>query len=201
MRPFHLVRDEDETGISGTGVVAQGVEFTDGTVVMKWMTEVNSVSFYEMGIPAVEKIHGHGGKTRVVFLDLSDVISNVSVGLAGGGHQRLTWRELAEHNDVNYKRAEKWHALVADLDRCKHGRHSSDECSMCGGMSEGNPHLQPGAILGFDISGRVYVVPAKEDRYDIEAWGPHEKDAVLAAPPGARIPVEPRTSAPPEDPT
>lgn len=33
MRTFHLERDIDITGISGTGLVAEGVEFADGTAL------------------------------------------------------------------------------------------------------------------------------------------------------------------------
>lgn len=64
---FVLRRDEDETGVSGVGVVAQGVVFSDGTVAMRWMTEYRSTVIYDC-IEDVERIHGHGGKTKVVFL-------------------------------------------------------------------------------------------------------------------------------------
>lgn len=64
---FILKRDEDETGVSGTGAVAQGVVFTDGTVAMRWMTDLRSTCIYD-SIEDVERIHGHNGKTKVVFL-------------------------------------------------------------------------------------------------------------------------------------
>ena len=35
-RAFVLQRNEDETGVSGTGIVAEGVEFSDGTVALRW---------------------------------------------------------------------------------------------------------------------------------------------------------------------
>lgn len=67
-RTFVLDRVEDETGVSGTGVVAWGVEFPDGVVAMRWATGwPSSVCFYERGLEAVEKIHGHNGRTRIVF--------------------------------------------------------------------------------------------------------------------------------------
>ncbi len=67
-RSFVLIRDEDETGISGTGVVAGGVRFPDGVVALRWYSDwPTSVVFHDRGIEAVEKIHGHGGKTRIVF--------------------------------------------------------------------------------------------------------------------------------------
>jgi hypothetical protein len=68
MRRFYLQRDIDETGISGTGRIAEGVQFSSGEVALKWMTEVWSCVFY-LNIDAVEKIHGHNGKTKVVWVD------------------------------------------------------------------------------------------------------------------------------------
>jgi hypothetical protein len=56
------------TGISGSGKIAEGVEFSDGSVVLRWLTEwPTSVVFHDRGIKAVEKVHGHGGATRIVF--------------------------------------------------------------------------------------------------------------------------------------
>lgn len=68
MRRFHLERDVDETGISGTGRVAEGVEFTDGRVVLRWLSDVASTVTYD-ALADVDKIHGHGGKTSIVFVD------------------------------------------------------------------------------------------------------------------------------------
>jgi len=36
-RTFVLHRDEDVSGVSGTGVVAEGVVFSDGAVVVRWL--------------------------------------------------------------------------------------------------------------------------------------------------------------------
>jgi hypothetical protein len=65
---FHLVRDIDETGISGVGNVAEGVEFSDGTCVLRWLTASSSTAVYK-DILDVRLIHGHNGKTRIVYLD------------------------------------------------------------------------------------------------------------------------------------
>jgi hypothetical protein len=64
-RLFHLHRTEDETGISGTGLVAEGVVFGDGTVALRWLTETSSTAVYD-SLQDVVKIHGHGGRTQVV---------------------------------------------------------------------------------------------------------------------------------------
>lgn len=69
-RRFELVRDVDITGVSGTGVVAEGVAFTDGVVCLHWVGAwPSSIVHYDRGIEAVEHVHGHGGNTRIVWLD------------------------------------------------------------------------------------------------------------------------------------
>ncbi len=68
MRRFELVRREDLSGVSGTGVVAQGVVFDTGRVVMAWLTRVHSVAVYDC-IEHVLHIHGHDGASVVQFLD------------------------------------------------------------------------------------------------------------------------------------
>jgi hypothetical protein len=68
-RAFRLVRDVDETGISGTGIVAEGVEFTDGVVAIRWMGKwPTSVVFHDRGMESLLAVHGHNGKTRVEYV-------------------------------------------------------------------------------------------------------------------------------------
>jgi hypothetical protein len=70
MRRFVLQRVEDETGVSGVGPVAQGVEFDDGVVALRWSTAwPTSVVFHDRGIAGVDAIHGHGGKTYIEWID------------------------------------------------------------------------------------------------------------------------------------
>lgn len=68
MRRFYLERTEDESGVSGTGKVAEGVEFEDGAVAMQWLSHKTSITFFR-NIRNLKSIHGHGGKTKVVFID------------------------------------------------------------------------------------------------------------------------------------
>lgn len=67
-RRFRLNRLVDETGVSGTGVVAEGIEFSDGTCAMRWLTGTSSTAVYGC-IDDVVVIHGHNGNTRVEWLD------------------------------------------------------------------------------------------------------------------------------------
>jgi hypothetical protein len=69
-RRFVLDRNVDVTGVSGTGVVAEGVEFSDGVCVLHWIGGwPSSVVHYERGLDAVLHVHGHDGRTVVRFLD------------------------------------------------------------------------------------------------------------------------------------
>lgn len=63
-RLFDLVRYRDETGVSGTGKVAEGVLFADGQCVMRWCTSTRSTAIYET-IADLIRIHGHNGATQV----------------------------------------------------------------------------------------------------------------------------------------
>jgi hypothetical protein len=66
---FHLHRREDESGVSGTGVVADGVQLSDGRCVLHWLTAVSSVAIYN-SIEDLMAIHGHNGKTIVQWEEL-----------------------------------------------------------------------------------------------------------------------------------
>lgn len=70
MRPFILVREEDESGVSGTGIVAEGVEFSNGKCALGWRTAVRSVAIYD-NIKELEAIHGHDGKTTIKWLAIT----------------------------------------------------------------------------------------------------------------------------------
>jgi hypothetical protein len=79
MRRFHVQRDQDVTGVSGTGVVADGVQFPDGTTVVRWRELPQNSDNYQRGVRAttvvfpdahaVEALHGHNGATHLEWLD------------------------------------------------------------------------------------------------------------------------------------
>ena len=66
MKIFYLKRTEDESGVSGTGRIAQGFIFDNGKVALTWLSEHPSVTVYD-SIGEVHAIHGHGGKTEVIM--------------------------------------------------------------------------------------------------------------------------------------
>lgn len=65
MRAGSFQRDEDVNGVSGTGRVAEWAEFSDGCVVVRWVSNMASTNVYQNAKQA-ESIHGHGGRTKMV---------------------------------------------------------------------------------------------------------------------------------------
>lgn len=70
-RRFEFHRDHDVSGVSGVGVVAEGVQFSDGTLAIRWLGEFPATAAWASLDHAIA-VHGHGGKTRVVWLDAAE---------------------------------------------------------------------------------------------------------------------------------
>lgn len=63
MELFQLNREVDISGVSGTGVVAQGVRFDNGKVAVTFISgPVSSVIVYDSFHDALQ-VHAHGGHT------------------------------------------------------------------------------------------------------------------------------------------
>ncbi|MFJ6935717.1 hypothetical protein [Streptomyces sp. NPDC101132] len=67
-RRFHLLRHRDVSGVSGTGIVALGVMWPDGTASVRWLGERPSTVTWDR-IGDAEAVHGHAGATQFVWDD------------------------------------------------------------------------------------------------------------------------------------
>lgn len=67
MRTFTLERRKDETGISGTGIVLEGIEFSDGRVSVRWTGSLKSTGSYE-SLTDFLSIHvlSHPGNSSII---------------------------------------------------------------------------------------------------------------------------------------
>ena len=71
MRTFVLQRIVDHSGVAGTGIVAEGVEFSNGMCVLRWKIVPHGMNYVPKGVGIYESIahvvavHGHGGDTVV----------------------------------------------------------------------------------------------------------------------------------------
>ena len=71
-RRFVLNRNDDETGNSGTGIVAIGTQYPNGKVSLTWLSHMGTMAWYDT-IEVVKALHGHNGKTEVTWLDKEEV--------------------------------------------------------------------------------------------------------------------------------
>lgn len=65
-KPFHLERKADVSGVSGTGRVAEGVEFPNGQVIIKWLGGRPSLVLWQC-MEHAKSVHGHNGGTEFVY--------------------------------------------------------------------------------------------------------------------------------------
>lgn len=65
---IHLKRKIDCSGVSGTGDVANGVIFDDGSVVIKWNSAHSSLGVYD-SVEDLLFVHSHGNCTELVYDD------------------------------------------------------------------------------------------------------------------------------------
>jgi hypothetical protein len=94
-RLFHLQRDVDISGVSGTGRVANGVLWPDGSVSLRWVGERPSTVHWER-LEDAEAVHGHGGATRIVWAEDRPRVDDPASTLDDTERQFLTFAlELA----------------------------------------------------------------------------------------------------------
>lgn len=94
---WRLMRDDDATGVSGTGHVADVVLWQDGKAAVHWRTATTSTAIYD-SFDDLLKIHGHGGRTRLVPYESSfenakrcaemDAMENAPFASIGGVESR-----------------------------------------------------------------------------------------------------------------
>ncbi len=74
MRTFTVVREQDESGVSGVGTVAEGTIYSDGSCTVRWMapeSPAHSTSFFN-SISEFVMIHvapHEGNHTKIIFDD------------------------------------------------------------------------------------------------------------------------------------
>lgn len=107
---------------------------------------------------------------RVLY---SPLHAKVATAMAGIDHAlnrtQPSTAAQPEHTDANCP----WIGILADLDRCQHGRHQGDACGPaddCTGTSAGNPRLRPGTVIGYTLRRGPIVMPDRDHKHDPAAW-------------------------------
>lgn len=65
---FLIHRTKDVSGVSGTGYVAEGIQFHDGQVVVSWFGKHHIVEC-PSDLKTWLAVHGHDGSTTVEWID------------------------------------------------------------------------------------------------------------------------------------
>jgi hypothetical protein len=86
MKNFYLYRLVDKSEISGTGIVAEGVVFSNKKCALTWLSAFPSVTIFD-DIEALRAVHGHEGLTQIVFEE--DVMQPVRTDLDCGQQPQL----------------------------------------------------------------------------------------------------------------
>lgn len=68
-RRFYLKRAFDVSGISGTGIIAEGYLDPHGEAILVWVAGDKWSTEIHHSIENLEAIHGHGGHTEIVWVD------------------------------------------------------------------------------------------------------------------------------------
>lgn len=71
LNTFYLQRNQDVSGNSGTGIVAEGVEFSNRWCILSWLVKPYSEFWYPT-VQDIENIHSHGGLTQIIWDDRSN---------------------------------------------------------------------------------------------------------------------------------
>lgn len=82
--PFVLRRHHDVTGVSGTGVVADGVLFPaagKGVAVVRWRGERGSTVVWDR-LNHVKEIHGHDGNTVIELVPVDSLVAALKAVMA-----------------------------------------------------------------------------------------------------------------------
>lgn len=67
MRRFELHREGTPNDVLGSGVVAEGVEFSDGAVALRLIKARRMAQYHD--VRHMWSIHGYTGLTRLVWVD------------------------------------------------------------------------------------------------------------------------------------
>ena len=114
LRRFYIERGEDINGKSGTGRVAEGIEFDNGWIAYTWLSPKATVTVTN-SISLVEALHSHGGDASNAKIVWIDSITNINrLSLSGRLILSLSdlilsqWPEVAK----KYKRVEYAGTLI-----------------------------------------------------------------------------------------
>ena len=90
-RTFDMLRENDESGISGTGIVGSGFVFRDGTVAFRWDGDKASTNIYN-NLDDFKAVHidpHPGNNTRLIFYEINTEDTSTNPTVEKGKERRF----------------------------------------------------------------------------------------------------------------
>ena len=112
--PFVLRRHEDVTGVSGTGIVADGALFPaagHSKAVVRWRGERGSTVVWD-NLRHVQEIHGHDGRTTVELIPVGELIAALKAVAAIGPAEVIP---MAQADDFDHGQVAGWNEALAEV--------------------------------------------------------------------------------------
>jgi len=166
-RTFTLERYEDPSGVSGTGVIADGVQWPDGSVSLRWRGEWPTITFHERGIDSVQTIHGHQGATEIRWQEDEPSRGGSTVERIVAGIQRTDIASVAVsfisgRAEIHAYMAADWLQWLAHLGGSPDAATKRDR--------PGDPERYPWewSWTAPDGSVRVFYITADPDEIELE---------------------------------
>jgi hypothetical protein len=104
---FTLLRNKDESGVSGTGVVLEGCVFSDGTTVVRWCTENADHTTTVFGIE-----NGKSGWERFLDIHVQSHHNDVDMEFVNGS-RKWRWHQTVDRK-VRFEKLKE--RIVKDTD-------------------------------------------------------------------------------------
>jgi hypothetical protein len=71
-KTFYLLRKEDVSGISSTGIVAHGIEMRSGLLFLEWIANEHVSWGLYPNETELLSIHGHENRTQLIWITEKD---------------------------------------------------------------------------------------------------------------------------------
>ncbi|NEA33924.1 hypothetical protein [Streptomyces sp. SID13031] len=100
-RLFHLVRssgaspEAESRAAAGRVIVADGVEWSDGTVTLRWRGQWPATSVWEGGIDAVLAVHARSGATELHWFPAPKPLPSTTTAPAPPPTGAVDWQALS----------------------------------------------------------------------------------------------------------
>lgn len=112
--PFVLRRDHDVTGVSGTGIVADGVLFPaagKSKAVVRWRGERGSTVVWD-NLGHVKEIHGHDGATVIELIPVGELAKALKAVVA---IELAVDLPLEDADDFGHGQVAGWNEAIATV--------------------------------------------------------------------------------------